>query len=136
VRDITRFRQADEMKSTFISVISHELKTPVALIKGYVCTLLRDDADWDSKFVKESLTIIEEEADRLNQLIENLLDATRLQAGGVTLKNPTFLWQPSRKGWQPASKLRPTNTSLKWIFHRIFHWSLQMNRVSNRSSTI
>jgi len=86
VRDITRFRQAEEMKSTFISVISHELKTPVALIKGYVCTLLREDAKWDSKFVKESLNIIEEESDRLNQLIENLLDATRLQAGGVTLK--------------------------------------------------
>lgn len=86
VRDITRFRQAEEMKSTFISVISHELKTPVALIKGYVCTLLREDAKWDSDFVKESLTIIEEESDRLNQLIENLLDATRLQAGGVTLK--------------------------------------------------
>ena len=85
-RDITRFRKAEELKSTFISVISHELKTPVALIKGYVCTLLRDDADWDSDFFQESLTIIEEEADRLSLLIENLLDATRLQAGGVSLK--------------------------------------------------
>ena len=53
VRDITRFRQADELKSTFISEISHELKTPVALIKGYVCTLLRDDAKWDSDFFHE-----------------------------------------------------------------------------------
>ena len=86
IRDITRFRHAEEMQSTFISVISHELKTPVALIKGYVCTLLRDDAKWDSDFYTESLTIIEEEADRLSQLIENLLDATRLQAGGVSLK--------------------------------------------------
>ncbi len=86
VRDITRFRQAEEMKSTFISVISHELKTPVALIKGYVCTLMREDADWESNFVQESLTIIEEEADRLNLLIENLLDATRMQAGGVALR--------------------------------------------------
>jgi len=86
VRDITRFRQAEELKSTFISVISHELKTPVALIKGYVCTLLRDDAEWDSEFFKESLQIIEEESDRLSQMIENLLDATRLQAGGVALK--------------------------------------------------
>ena len=86
VRDITRFRQADELKSTFISVISHELKTPVALIKGYVCTLLRDDVKWDTKILKESLTVIEEEADRLSMLIENLLDATRLQAGIVTLK--------------------------------------------------
>jgi len=86
VRDITRFRQAEEMQSTFISVISHELKTPVALIKGYVCTLLREDAKWDNEFFNESLTIIEEEADRLSLLIENLLDATRLQAGGVSLK--------------------------------------------------
>ena len=67
-------------------MISHELKTPVALIKGYVCTLLRDDAQWDRKIVDESLRIIEEEADRLSELIENLLDATRLQAGGIELK--------------------------------------------------
>jgi len=91
VRDITRFRQAEELKTTFISVISHELKTPVALIKGYVCTLEREDAQWDSDFFKESLKVIEEEADRLSELIENLLDATRLQAGGVTLKKTEFL---------------------------------------------
>jgi K+-sensing histidine kinase KdpD len=90
VRDITRFRQAEELKSTFISGISHELKTPVALIKGYVCTLLRDDAKWDSDFFHESLNVIEEEADRLSQLIENLLDASRLQAGGVKLKKSEF----------------------------------------------
>ena len=47
VRDITRFREAEELKSTFISVISHELKTPVALIKGYADTLRREDAHWD-----------------------------------------------------------------------------------------
>jgi signal transduction histidine kinase len=86
VRDITRFREADQVKSTFISVISHELKTPVALIKGYVGTLRREDADWDPAIMKDSLQVIEEEADRLTSLIENLLDASRLQAGGMTLK--------------------------------------------------
>ena len=86
VRDITRFRQADEMKSTFISVVSHELKTPVALIKGYVGTLRREDARWDRKIVEESLQVIEEEADRLGIYIENLLDATRLQANGFSIK--------------------------------------------------
>jgi K+-sensing histidine kinase KdpD len=86
VHDITRFRQADEMKSTFISVVSHELKTPVALIKGYVGTLRRDDARWDRKIVDESLQVIEEEADRLGIYIENLLDATRLQANGFSIK--------------------------------------------------
>ena len=85
VRDITRFREADELKNTFISIISHELKTPVALIKGYAGTLRREDAHWDPQTVRESATIIEDEADRLTQLIDNLLDASRLQAGGLKL---------------------------------------------------
>jgi signal transduction histidine kinase/GAF domain-containing protein len=85
VRDITRFREAEELKSTFISVISHELKTPVALIKGYVGTLRREDANWDREIVKDSLEVIEEEADRLTGLIENLLDASRLQSGGLSI---------------------------------------------------
>jgi PAS domain S-box-containing protein len=85
VRDITRFREAEEIKSTFISVISHELKTPVALIKGYVGTLRREDASWDREIVEDSLEVIEEEADRLTTLIENLLEASRLQAGGIKI---------------------------------------------------
>ena len=85
VRDITRFREAEELKSTFISVISHELKTPVALIKGYVSTLRREDASWDRQIVQDSLEVIEEEADRLTGLIENLLDASRLQAGALAI---------------------------------------------------
>jgi PAS domain S-box-containing protein len=84
-RDITRFREAEELKSTFISIISHELKTPVALIKGYAGTLRRKDAQWDAATVRESASVIEEEADRLTQLIDNLLDASRLQAGGLKL---------------------------------------------------
>jgi PAS domain S-box-containing protein len=86
VRDITHFREAEEMKSTFISVISHELKTPVALIKGYAGTLRREDAHWDAETVHDSLAVIEEESDRLTQLIDNLLDASRLQAGQMRLE--------------------------------------------------
>jgi len=67
-------------------VISHELKTPVALIKGYADTLLREDARWDQEIVQESLGVILEETDRLNQLIDNLLDASRLQAGALALE--------------------------------------------------
>jgi signal transduction histidine kinase len=85
VHDITRFREAEELKSTFISVISHELKTPVSLIKGYAGTLRREDARWDEATVHESLAVIEEESDRLNELIDNLLDASRLQAGALPL---------------------------------------------------
>ncbi|MCZ6529461.1 MAG: ATP-binding protein [Chloroflexi bacterium] len=85
VRDITRFREAEELKTTFISIISHELRTPVALIKGYVGTLRRDDADWDPEVVRDSLAVIEDESDRLADLIDDLLDASRLQAGALSL---------------------------------------------------
>lgn len=86
VRDISHFREAQKMKSAFISVISHELKTPVALIKGYAGTLRREDANWDPAVVQDSLEVIEEEADRLTELIENLLSATKLQAEGMQIK--------------------------------------------------
>jgi PAS domain S-box-containing protein len=85
VRDITKFREADELKNTFISIISHELRTPVALIKGYVSTLRREDARWDPAVVNKSLKVIEEESDRLANLIDDLLDASRLQAGALEL---------------------------------------------------
>ncbi len=85
VRDITKFREAEALKSTFISVISHELRTPVSLIKGYAETLRREDARWDAEVVRDSLAVIEEEADHLADLIDNLLDASRLQAGAMRL---------------------------------------------------
>jgi PAS domain S-box-containing protein len=94
VDDITRFREAEQLKSTFISVVSHELKTPVALIKGYADTLRREDAKWDAQTVRESLGIIVEESDHLSQLIDNLLEASRIQAGGLSLRPSHFLLPP------------------------------------------
>ncbi len=91
--DITRFRQAEELKSTFVSVVSHELKTPVAIIKGYAETLRREDADWDHATVQESLGVITEEADHLTHLIDSLLEASRIQAGGLKLE-PTDVHLP------------------------------------------
>lgn len=86
VRDITRFREAEEMKSTFVSVISHELKSPVSIIKGYADTLRREDAQWDTDTLQQGLAVIAEESDRLNKLIDNLLDASRLQASAFKLE--------------------------------------------------
>jgi len=80
VRDITNFRQAQEMQSTFISMISHELRTPVALIKGNAATLRRDDVEWDTPTVRDMAEVIEEESDRLTALINNLLTTSKIQA--------------------------------------------------------
>jgi len=80
IRDITNFRRAQEMQNVFISTVSHELRTPVALIKGYASTLTREDATWDTQTLKNSLGVIEDEADRLTVLIEDLLTASKIQA--------------------------------------------------------
>jgi PAS domain S-box-containing protein len=85
VRDITNFRRAQEMQNVFISTVSHELKTPVALIKGYAGTLRREDADWDTATINQGLEVIEDESDRLAELIENLLSASKLQAQRMQL---------------------------------------------------
>lgn len=77
-------RRLDRLQEDFIATISHELLTPLGFIKGYATTLLREDITWDDGTRHEFLTIIDEEADRLHELIDNLMDSSRLQAG--TLK--------------------------------------------------
>ena len=57
----------------------------MASIKGYAQTLARKDAEWDVATARQGLEIIEEEADRLESLINNLLDASRIQASGLRL---------------------------------------------------
>jgi PAS domain S-box-containing protein len=86
IRDISREREQEEERSTFISVISHELQTPIAIIKGYASTLARTDAMLDADSLRSRLVAIEEEADRLNKLVGNLLYASRIQAGGLHME--------------------------------------------------
>ena len=68
------------MQSVFISTVHHELRTPIAIIKGYASTLGRDDVEWDSQVIRENVAIIEDEADRLTDLVEDLLTASKIQA--------------------------------------------------------
>lgn len=68
------------LQEDFIATISHEMRTPLGFIKGYSTTLLRQDIDWDDETRREFLTIIDEEADRLNTLLQNILESARLQS--------------------------------------------------------
>jgi PAS domain S-box-containing protein len=86
VRDLSRYRQEQELQKTFISVVSHELKTPVSIIKGYAGTLRRKDAQWSTGLLDEYAAVIEDEADKLTELIDNLLEASRLQSGAFRLE--------------------------------------------------
>jgi signal transduction histidine kinase len=68
------------LQDDFVSNVSHELRTPLGFIKGYTTSLLRRDTTWDEGTQNEFLSIIEEETDRLTQLIENMLESARLQS--------------------------------------------------------
>ncbi len=92
VRDITKEKELEEIKSQLLSTVSHELRTPLASIKGFATTLLRQDVVWDEESRREFLCIIDEESDRLSELIGNLLDMSRLEAGELPVEpEPTDL---------------------------------------------
>lgn len=74
------------LQEDFISTITHELRTPLGFIKGYSTTLLRSDTKWDPETQQEFLRIIDQEADRLQELIENLLDSARLQSSNLKME--------------------------------------------------
>ncbi len=78
-------QQKVQLQDDFVATISHELRTPLGFIKGYSTTLLRADTSWDAETTKEFLTIIDEETDRLAQLIENILESAKLQSRSVQL---------------------------------------------------
>lgn len=79
-------RRLERLQDDFVATISHELRTPLGFIKGYATTLLRDDINWDKESRNEFLTIIDEETDRLRELIDNLLDSSRLQSGTLRME--------------------------------------------------
>jgi signal transduction histidine kinase len=74
------------MQNTFVSIVSHELQTPVAIIKSYAATLAREDATWPPETIQRVSRNIEEECDRLHRLITDLLDLSRIQAGRVAMR--------------------------------------------------
>jgi two-component system phosphate regulon sensor histidine kinase PhoR len=78
--DITELRRLERMRQDFVANASHELKTPLASIKAYTETLL-DGALNDSEVNVRFLERIDEQADRLNQLILDLLSLARLESG-------------------------------------------------------
>jgi signal transduction histidine kinase len=85
LRDVTREREIDEFKTTLLAAVGHELRTPLAAIKGYASTLLQGDVTWPLADQRHFLQTISGEADRLAQLVSNLLDLSRQEAGLLLL---------------------------------------------------
>jgi two-component system sensor histidine kinase KdpD len=75
--------QAKQARDDFVAATSHELRTPLSHIKGFVSTLRTTEVVWEPALREDFLAEIEHEADRLARLVENLLDMSRIDAGGL-----------------------------------------------------
>lgn len=84
-RDITREVMADRIKSEFVATVSHELRTPMTSIKGYADLLLLGAAGELNQDQRRFLEIVKSNADRLSLLVNDLLDISRIEQGGVDL---------------------------------------------------
>ncbi len=73
--------RANEIKTRFLAMISHELRTPLTSIKGFTTTLLAEDVTWDPDEQRDFIQTIQQETNRLQELIDHLLDLSRLEAG-------------------------------------------------------
>jgi len=91
LHDMTREKEVAEMKSDFVSSVSHELRTPLASIKAYVEMLIDGEAV-DTKTQHEFYDVIQNEANRLSRLIDNILNISRIESGLVKIdKKPQSL---------------------------------------------
>lgn len=85
LRDITREVEVDRMKSEFVATVSHELRSPITPIKGFVDLLRMDNSGELSDRQVHYLEIIHENIERLEMLVDELLDISRIEAGKVVL---------------------------------------------------
>jgi signal transduction histidine kinase len=102
MEDVGRLQQ-DIMAS-----LSHEMRTPLASIKGYASALLLDEVAWDARTQREYLSVVVDEADKLSEIIADLLDASVIEAGRMTIeKEPTLL---ARLASEVVSQIEPHAT--------------------------
>jgi PAS domain S-box-containing protein len=96
MEELRKALEADKLKSDFIKMASHELKTPITSIKGYVQLLLamvkekEDQKSLSPLFVKSSLVNIEKQVNRLTRLMSELLDLSKIESGQLELNREEF----------------------------------------------
>jgi PAS domain S-box-containing protein len=85
-RDISAERVVEQMRSDFVTTVSHELRAPLTSIYGFAATLLREDVEFEEEERRTFLTYIESEAERLTTIVDKLLSVARLDAGDLHLE--------------------------------------------------
>jgi DNA-binding response OmpR family regulator/signal transduction histidine kinase len=109
-QDLRRLREVERMKSDFVALVSHELRTPLTAIQGCVQTLLGSGTA-DPARTHEFLQIIAEQGDRLQDLIDNLLSLSQVEAGALRLRRE--LLQPQQLIQSALRQLRDRLSGLR-----------------------
>ncbi|HEX2482384.1 MAG TPA: sensor histidine kinase KdpD, partial [Methylomirabilota bacterium] len=87
--------ETERLRNSLLSAVSHDLRTPLATITGSASALVEEEATLDPATRRELAQAIEDEADRLNRLVHNLLEMTRLESGGIRV----------HKDWHPLEEV-------------------------------
>ena len=115
--DITELKKIDQMKTEFVSVASHELKTPLTSIKGYVDLIIEGDTGEINETQKEFLGIVQTETNRLSTLVANLLDVARIESGRLKLEIGTVLLDDIVKDAIISIQPLATDREVRFITH-------------------
>lgn len=92
VQDLTPIEELERLRNEFLAMVSHELKTPLTAIKGSAAIALGGRMQPTREETVQLFEIIDEQSDRLRDLVDNLLDVTRIEAGRLTVEvEPTEL---------------------------------------------
>lgn len=92
IQDITPLEELEKLRTEFLGMVSHELKTPLTAIKGSAAIALGSSQPLEPEEARELFEVIDEQSDRLRDLVNNLLDMTRIEAGTLSIgAEPTDL---------------------------------------------
>ena len=106
--------ESDRLKSALLSSVSHEFRTPLVTIKAATTSLLSEQVAWDSAARQDLLSAVDEEADHLNHLVGNLLNMSRIEAGGM---------KPNRR-WNVLAEI--VEVVVKQMYRPLAHYRLQV----------
>ncbi|HET89322.1 MAG TPA: PAS domain S-box protein [Chloroflexi bacterium] len=114
--EIEILQEVDHLRSELIANVSHELRTPLGLIKIFCTTLMRDDVDLDLATQLEFLHDIGDEADKLEKIVDNLLDLSRMESGRFHLEK-----QATDMGQMAQEVIEDMQMEIRPVHHRFIH---------------
>jgi signal transduction histidine kinase len=90
-REARALEEANRLKAELLSILAHEMRTPLASIKGYSTALLLEDVQWEPEKQREFLEIIDAECDNLSEIVRDLLESSTIDAGFLEIEKEPLL---------------------------------------------